>query len=424
MVHPAGKFRVAISAIGYTVLISPAYIPPQAGHQIVTISALFAAYFGGVGVFIPFFPVWLQSIGLSTGWIAVVVAAPLLVRVATTSLVSDWAERFGDPRRPLRVMALLALALFALLPMAIVVPALTFLLAGPYPVLIIVAAMSVGWNAVLPLSDALAIQVSRATGAAYGRLRLWGSLAFIVVSTSVGWMVATFGVGVVPWIILAHLFAFYVVAILLPRAVVSKSESITRKKRSGWLFFFRRKGAMSVFIGVALIQASHAVLYSFGSLSWGQQGFSESAIGALWALGVAVEIALFAVSKPIIAHIGARGLLLVGGSGAVLRWIALATTPDLVLTIPLQVLHGFSFAMTFLALIAYVERRARPNELRAAQGVFAVISGAIMGLATLAAGPLFEAFGPVSYLAMAGMASIGTAVLLVNRLTVPAGLMP
>ena len=400
----------------------PDSIAPQAGHQTVTIALLFAAYLGGFGIFIQFFPVWLDWLGLGSGWIAVLVAMPLIMRVATTSLVADRAEGYADPRGPLRWLSLASFLLFALLPAGWLLPELRPLIANPWLLLVLVAVMAVGWNALLPLTDAVAIQVSRATGTAYGRMRVWGSIAFIATSFGAGLMVERAGLSSVPWMIAALFGAFYLVSLALPQALAGGDAARTAgPRRSGWVFFFRRRGAVSVFLGAALMQGGHAVLYGFGSLSWAAQGFPETTIGLLWSLGVLCEIALFFASRPIIDRIGARGLLIVGGIGALLRWTVLAFLPPLEITVLLQVLHAFSFGMTHLALISYIARRARPGELRAAQGVYAVVSGAIMALATLAAGPLYAAFGSLAYLAMAGMTLAGLAIVIVNRLTVPGG---
>ena len=406
-------------------------IATQAGHQRVTVALLFAAYLAGFGVFLPFFPVWLDALGMSASWIAVLVAVPLVTRVLTTSLVADAAERFDDPRMPLFGLSLATMAVFAILPLSTLAPATSGLFTNPWAVLVLLAVVAVAWNALLPLCDALGIQVARQSGVAYGRMRVWGSIAFIAASFLAGGLVERYGALVVPWLVLATFIVLVAVTAGLP-ASLSQPEGANRgqgqgaiahvarpRLRSGWLFFLRRKGAVSVFIGAGLIQASHAVLYGFASLSWAAQGFSETTIGLLWAFGVLCEIVLFAVSAPIVARIGARGLLILGGIGASVRWLLLALSPDLAVTALVQVLHAFSFGMSHLAVIAYVQRRARARELRGAQGVYGVVSGAIMAVATLACGPLYEAFGTRAYLAMVLMTLVGSAIIIVNRLRVP-----
>ncbi len=394
-------------------------------------AALFAAYLAGFGVFLPFFPVWLDWLGLSAGWIAVFIATPLVVRVATTSLVSDAAERFDDPRKPLFGLALATALTFAVIPISGLLPGFSMIVSNPWALLVVVGVMAIGWNALLPLSDALGIQFSRQTGISYGSVRVWGSIAFIAASFAAGALVDGYGPALIPWLVLTAFVAMVLVTGSLPSSFVqpragassASSPSIVASKspkmRSGWLFFLRRKGAMSVFIGAGLMQASHAVLYGFGSLSWAAQGFSETAIGLLWSFGVLCEIVLFAVSAPIISRLGARGLLIIGGIGATLRWVIFAFSPDLAFTATLQVLHAFSFAMTHLALISYIARRARPRELRGAQGVYGVVSGAIMAVATLVSGPLYAALGAGAYVAMAVMTALGAAIIIVNRVRIP-----
>jgi PPP family 3-phenylpropionic acid transporter len=80
--------------------------------------------------------------------------------------------------------------------------------------------------------------------------------------------------------------------------------------------------------------------------------------------------------------------------------------------------------MTHLALITYVQRRARPRELRAAQGVYGVVSGGLMAVATLAAGPLYAAFGAMAYLGMGAMTALGVVIIFVNRVRIPGGARP
>lgn len=403
-------------------------IATQAGHQRVTVAVLFAAYLAGFGVFLPFFPVWLDSQGLDAGWIAVLVAVPLIVRVLTTSLVTDYAERFADPRRPLLLLSILTLFVFAVLPMAELLSTGNVWLNRPWAILVVIALMAVGWNALLPLSDALGIQVARVTRTDYGKMRVWGSVAFIAVSFAAGAIVEIYGAKSIPWMVVVLFFLMVLACVSLPSSMVNakaeKSGGKAQKTRSGWVFFLRRKGAVSVFIGAGLIMSSHAVLYGFGSLSWANQGFSETTIGLLWSFSVFCEVVLFAISGPIIAKIGARGLLILAGLGAAFRWAVFAFAPDLPITIALQVLHAFSFGMTHLAVIAYISRRGRARELRGAQGVYGVVSGALMAVATLAAGPLFSALGPMAYMAMAGTAGVGVLIIFVNRLRVPGGVKP
>jgi PPP family 3-phenylpropionic acid transporter len=94
----------------------------------------------------------------------------------------------------------------------------------------------------------------------------------------------------------------------------------------------------------------------------------------------------------------------------VARWTALAFSPPLWLLFPLQTLHAFSFAATFLAVLQLVERLSTPTNASAAQTISSALSGGVLsGLATLASGWLFDRTGGLGYLSMAAMSAAGLA---------------
>ncbi len=101
-------------------------------------------------------------------------------------------------------------------------------------------------------------------------------------------------------------------------------------------------------------------------------------------------------------------MLLIGAAGAVLRWAVMATAPPLWMLWPLQALHALSFAATYLAGVQLVERLSPPGGHTAGQTLNSVLSaGVLIGLATLASGPLYDRLGAGGYMAMAVMALIG-----------------
>jgi PPP family 3-phenylpropionic acid transporter len=159
----------------------------------------------------------------------------------------------------------------------------------------------------------------------------------------------------------------------------------------------------------SLIQASHALLYAFGSLHWQARGFSGGTIGALWSVGVIAEIALFAVSGRVIAWCGTTRLLGFAGAAAALRWGFMAMDPPLWATGLLQTLHAMSFGATHLAAIHFLTHAVPEDRAATAQGLYAaVVAGLAMGSVMVASGPLYARLGGKAFGAMAGLALIGT----------------
>src|SRR5690606_22270241 len=143
---------------------------------------------------------------------------------------------------------------------------------------------------------------------------------------------------------------------------------------------------------------------------WKAAGAPESLTGLLWGASVLVEIAFMWWIDPWRRRAGIGPLLLLGlgAGGAVLRWSLFALEPPLWSLWPPQGLHTFSFAATFLAGVQLVERLSPPDSHTAGQMLSSMLSaGVLIGLATLASGPLFDRFGSGGYWAMAALAAVG-----------------
>ena len=105
-----------------------------------------------------------------------------------------------------------------------------------------------------------------------------------------------------------------------------------------------------------------------------------------------------------------RNLLVIGGTAALVRWTVLAFSPPLWLLLPMQALHTFTYAATFLASLQLVEKLSTPANASAAQTINSALSGGLlMGAATIGSGWLFDLVGAKGYLAMALMSALGLA---------------
>jgi PPP family 3-phenylpropionic acid transporter len=161
-------------------------------------------------------------------------------------------------------------------------------------------------------------------------------------------------------------------------------------------------------LAASLVQASHALYYSFGSLHWRAQGIPDGAIGALWSVGVVAEVALFAVSGRVIAHSGAARLLMLAGLAATLRWAFMAIDPPLLATALLQTLHAMSFGAAHIAAIHFMTHAVPSDRAATAQGLYAaIVAGLVLGLVTIACGPLYRSLAGEAYAVMALLAIMG-----------------
>jgi len=185
---------------------------------------------------------------------------------------------------------------------------------------------------------------------------------------------------------------------LQPISTAAPAASEPAKPRRSLL---RDPAFIAVLAAASLIQASHAVFYGFAAVDWRSAGLDGTTIAALWALGVAAEIVLFAVSGRLPPFFQPTMLLIVGALGATLRWAGMALDPPVAALPWLQMLHALSFGATHLGAIGFVARHAPAGQSATAQGYLAIATGVAMAGAMGISGVLYEAFGNLAYAAMA-----------------------
>jgi MFS transporter, PPP family, 3-phenylpropionic acid transporter len=358
------------------------------------LALFYAGLFVVAGIQLPFFPVWLQAKGLDAQAIGLVVATPILVRVVAVPIAARLADRHGALRQVLVVSSAGAAIGYTLVGWAEGFPA----------ILAAVALVAVLAGPAIPLADAYALKGLALRRRAYGPVRLWGSAAFIAANFAAGFASGYIAATGYIWLIVVAAAAAAAASLALRplRPGGEPERSASRRRRR----LLAMPGVLPVAIGASLIQASHAVYYGFSTLDWTGKGLSGTAVGALWALGVAAEIVLFALS-PRLPALTPRALLIVGAIGAVVRWSAMALDPSAVLLVPVQCLHALSFGAAYLGAVQFLSRLAPEGEAATVQGDFSTVQGIVTAAATGLSGVLFGSFGAFAYAAMAACAAVG-----------------
>ncbi|MDB5600866.1 MAG: hypothetical protein JWN71_2910 [Xanthobacteraceae bacterium] len=378
---------------------------PSARKFSARLSSFYAALFVYSGIHLPFFPLWLEAKGLNAGAIGLVLALPMVVRIVAIPA----ATRMADRRDGLRG-ALLATSVAATLGYA-----LLGLTNGLVAIAVVYALVSLAFTPTMPLADAFALKGLARIGGSYGRVRLWGSGAFLVGSFLAGISIDLIAARDLIWLVVAAM-ALSALAAFMLTPLPADPAAPDRASPSGHALL--RNKAFLVAIGAAsLTNASHALYYGFSTLDWTAAGIDGTAIGLLWAVGVLAEIVLFALAGHLPSRIGPTELLLIGAGGAVLRWTAMAFNPPLAALPFLQILHALSFGANHLGAILFISRVAAPGQAATAQGYFSIALGLTMAMTTSLSGWLFARYGDLAYAAMAlsGLAG-GAGALLAYRL--------
>jgi PPP family 3-phenylpropionic acid transporter len=361
----------------------------------------YAAYFLFGGIQLPFFPLWLEAKGLDAGTIGIVIAVPMIARIVAVPIITRAADRYRAIKATLVVIAAVGAAAMTVVG----------LVDGVVALLAALTVAAIAFAPMLSLSDAYALSGLGARGRAYGPVRLWGSVAFIVANVGAGILIGIIDPVHLIWLIVGALVLTTMIAASLDSLDAGVTPAETRQASPRELF--ANPAFLAVAAAASLTQGSHALYYGFSTLEWRAAGISGSTIGLLWGIGVLAEIVLFACSTRL--KIGPTALLAVGAAGAVLRWGVMAFDPPTTVLPLLQLLHAASFGAAHLGAMGFLAQ-AVPRELMAtAQGMVATASGIVMASATGLSGLLYAAAGSSAYLAMAGMGLAGLGFALTAR---------
>jgi MFS transporter, PPP family, 3-phenylpropionic acid transporter len=354
------------------------------------LTACYIAVFLAPGVGLPFWPTWLASRHLSDLQIGLLLAVGPWVKLVGNPLFTQAADRLGNTR---------------LILIAAIVASLGFHVTyitteGFWPILAVAVFATMCITNMVPLTDGMALQLCNARGLQYGRIRLWGSLAFMAASLGAGYVLEGRSADLVLYLMLAALVVALIAALALPRPAGPPPH----RPAGGWLALMSDRRLMLFLAAASLVQSSHAMLYSFSTLYWLGVGYTESEVGLIWMITVMSEIALFAVGGSILGRTGVAGLLVIGAAAGILRWTLAAFFVAWPVLIVVGLLHALSFAATHLAAMSYLGRHVAPGLAASAQGLYGVMAaGPLLGLSMLASGWLFQAIGGLGFLAMAAM---------------------
>jgi len=347
------------------------------------------AIFATVGLYLPYFPVWLAASGLGDREIAFVTGAPFIARIVVTPLVSHFADRRGIALA-LGLCATVMLAGYCVVGFA----------AGFWPIFLATLLAITTQGAMPALLDALSLSEIRRVGRIsprpvhYGRIRMGASLSALIVMALSGWIVAIFpGEKIIEAII--------ILAIVSSAAALWASLSIRKvrfdRSASGSLTENPQdlKRAIMIIAAGSLIQASHAEIYSFGTLLWKGDDLGAGFIGTAWALGVAFESLFFFSAERLFVSNRASLFLVMG-----------RLRPAAVMLM-LQAAHALTFASTYLGTVLLLGQIAGRNHRARIQGWYATASSLLMAFSTMACGWLTSHFGVQAYFGMALLAACG-----------------
>jgi len=366
---------------------------PSPFPSIARLALFYFAFFLYVGAYVAYFPAYLAWRGLGAAQIAWIIALPAFVRVIAPTAWGSLADRTGWQRGIVVFSCAANVACFALLPHVPGFGAIAWLIA-------VTSALAA---AALPLVEAITLATLAERPGRYGPVRLWGSIGFIAAVLGGGAWLDLRSVESLPIALTVCSLACLGVALALPSGAKHAAHAVTR--------LVIGRPAQALLASGFCMCAAHGALYAFFTLHLQRLGYSGSAIGLFWTLGVVAEIVVFLALPVLFRRFHLSTILLASFACAVVRFLAIgwaAALPGILLSA--QVLHAATFGSFHAASVAAV-RRVFPAEAQGrGQTLFSSLCyGAGGAGGALLAGWAWETAGPglafslSSALALAGL---------------------
>lgn len=343
----------------------------------VPLAAFYFFYFAVIGGFMPYWGLYLQSLGFDAAAIGELSAIVMATRIVAPNFWGYIADRTGQRLRLVRLGALMItlgwLGVFAVR---------TF-----WPLAGVLLVYGFFQNAILAQFEAVTIAHLGAQRARYSQVRLWGSLGFIVTGTGLGILFDHLSVQTLPAALLACALATWLAGLAVPDIATSRRHEAAE----GFLDILRLQPVWTFFLAHFLLQFSHAPYYTFYSIYLSEHGYSRSEIGWLWGLGVFAEVVLFALMHRVLPAVGEARLMRWSLLLAMLRWLIIGSFPDSRALIWMaQLLHAATFATFHAAAMNLIYRHFGDGHQGQGQAIYSMLWGVGVALGSWAAGMVWH----------------------------------
>ena len=352
------------------------------GGGLLPFAALSASYFAHIGFFNPYLPLWLKELGFGLVSIGLLVSLQSATRLFAPYAWGWVSDHTGERVKLLRYSALVALLLSGGL----------FFEWGTLGLTVLLLLMFAHTSGMMPMSEAamahLVSQGGQFDAARYGRVRLWGSLGFLVTVMAAGAWFERAGMGSFPVWTSLSLLAVVISAWALP----DHKEAHTDTAGTAALWPVLRQPAVRWFFASVFFHIlAHISLYIFFSLYLDALGFSKLVIGVLWAVSVVCEIAWFFSQGRWLPRLSLTAWLCLAAVLTALRMGATAAWPVLPVLLLAQTVHAITFATHHTVCIALISHHF-PGRLRGrGQALFAVLGYGLPGVLGGVLGGMFSA---------------------------------
>lgn len=344
------------------------------------LSGFYFFYFASLGVLIPYWSLYLKSLGfnsLTIGGLVAILPATKLIAPYLCGWLADHTRR--------SMLIIRVTSIFALLSFSLV-----FVSQQLWWLCFAMLLFSFFWNAILPQFEAMTLNHLGDDTHHYSMIRLWGSLGFIVTVVLMGDLLQQYETSLVPLVVLIT-FA----GISLSSFIVPEKLNTPHAEQAPIWNVIKQPRVLAFLVVCFLMLCSHGPYYTFYTIYLQEQGYSSYVTGVLWAVGVLAEVIIFLLIPRLLPVFGSRKLIITTLLLTTLRWLIIGFfVNDLSMLFMAQLIHAFSFGVFHAVGISLVHEYFTGSHQGRGQAIYSSTSyGAGVAIGSLVSGVVWDQWG-------------------------------
>ena len=371
------------------------------------LSGFYFFYFASLGVLVPYWSLYLKSLGFNSLTIGGLVAI-----LPATKLIAPyiWGWLADHTRRSMFIIRLASI-------LAVLSFSLVFISQQLWWLVIAMLLFSFFWNAILPQYEAMTLNHLGDDSHRYSMIRLWGSLGFIVIVVIIGDLLESYDAEIIPLIVLVTFVIISVTSFMVPEKL-----NTPHVDHSPIWHVIKQPKVLAFLLVCFLMLCSHGPYYTFYTIYLEEQGYSSHMIGVLWAVGVLAEVIIFLLMHRLLPMFGARKLLIVTLLLTAVRWLIIGFyVDDLSMLFLAQLIHAFSFGVFHSVGISLVHEYFTGSHQGRGQALYASTSyGAGVAVGSLISGLVWDQWGASALFVFASCCTIVAAAIVWKFIRTPA----
>jgi len=357
------------------------------------LSGFYWFYFASLGVVVPFWSLYLQSLAFDAKEISELMAILMGTKIIAPYIWSWIADHTGHCMKIIRLGSVVSVIMFAGV----------FVSSNFWWLALVMLLFSFFWNATLPQFEANTMNFLGEDTHKYSVVRLWGSLGFVVAVIVIGSLLDNVGYQLVP----ISIFVLYIFITVFSYMVKDAKHETSMAQNASIFVALKEPHVIALLLICFLMQMSHGPYYTFYSIYLKEYAYSSTTLGWLWALGVIAEIVLFLFMHRLMPKYGPRFLLMMALLLTSVRWLMIGFfVENLSMIILAQCLHAASFGLYHAVAIELFHRNFKGKLQGRGQAIYSAVSfGAGGAIGALISGAYWEVYSPQIIFSVAALVS-------------------